>query len=157
VPDINPTDLLGFLIQDVARLMSRTFEQQRGELSITRSQARLLAYISLNEGAKQSEIAALMDVQKITLTKMTDDLEKKNLVERRADPADRRVRKLYMTEQAKPVLDGIWQRLLDVSAIALSPVPKARRKQLLVDLMSIRKHLLQTILLTTEQENKVRS
>jgi len=157
VPDIDPTDLLGFLIQDVARLMSRTFEQQHGELSITRSQARLLAYISLNEGAKQSDIALLMDVQKITLSKMTDDLETKNLVERRADPTDRRVRKLYMTADAKPVLEGIWQRLLDVSTIALSAVPKSRRRQFLVDLMSIREHLLRTLMLTTQQENTVQS
>ncbi len=152
----NPSDLLGFLIQDVARLMSRTFEQQHGDLPITRSQARLLAYISLNEGAKQSEIAALMDVQKITLTKMTNDLETKSLVERRTDPTDRRVRKLYMTEDAKPVLEGIWLRLLDVSTIALSAVPKNRRKQFLDDLMRVRMHLLQTTLLTTQQETRVK-
>lgn len=141
MPDINPSDLFGFLIQDMARLMSRLFEQQPGNLAISRAQARLLAFVYLYEGSKQAEIAALMDVQKITLTKMVDELETLQLLSRRADDSDRRVRRLFMESGAKSVLNDIWQRLAEVSDIALAPLPKARKAQFLKDLLAVRKHL----------------
>jgi MarR family transcriptional regulator for hemolysin len=139
----NPTNLFGFLSQDIARLLSQTFEQQTGELNISRVQARVLAYIAFYEGATQTTIAALMDVQKITLTKLADDLEHMNLIERRPDSSDRRVRRLYMAKDAGPVLDQIWERLSDVSAIALAPLSNARSKALIQDLIIVRDHLTQ--------------
>ena len=142
---IDPTDLFGFLIQDVARLMSRAFEKQPGDLEITRAQARLLAYVALSEGHKQTEIASLMDVQKITLTKMADELEAKGLIERHTDPDDRRVRRLFMAEGAKPVLQDIWKRLSKVSDIALSALPKARRKSFIADMVLVRDQLVRTL------------
>jgi len=142
---INPTDLFGYLIQDVARLMSRMFEKQPGDLKITRTQARLLAYVALNEGANQSEFATLMDVQKITLTKLVDELETRRLVDRRVDKEDRRVRRLYMATGARPVLDAIWQRLSKVSDIGLTALPEHRRENFLKDMIAVRNHLVKTL------------
>jgi len=142
VASIDPKNLFGFLVQDIARLMSRTFENQQGPIKVTRTQARVLAYISQFEGATQSEIAALMDVQKITLTKLVDSLEEMNLIERRADPADRRIRRLHMAANAHPVLEDIWRRLSDVSDIALMVLPLQRRKAFIQDMISVRRHLI---------------
>ncbi len=137
---IDPTNLFGFLIQDIARLLSRAFEQQASELNISRPQARLLAYVALSEGAKQTEIAALMDIQKITLTKLVDGLETMKLIERRPDPSDRRVRRLYMAAGAHSVLDNIWQLLSEVSNAALAPLSSERKLALIEDLATIRDH-----------------
>ena len=138
----DPTNLFGFLIQDLARLLSRTFEHIPGNLQVTRAQARVLAYVTLYKGATQTEIAALMDVQKIVVTKLVDELEQMELIERHPDPSDRRVRRLHVASHAGPVLDHIWQRLSEVSSIALAPLPAERAKILVQDLATIREHLM---------------
>jgi len=134
----DPTQLFGFLIHEIARLLSRAFEQQTSELKVTREQARVLAYIAVNEGAKQADIARLMDVQKIRITKLVDDLEQKGLIKRKPDPNDRRVKKLYIEDTAQVVLKSIWQRLSDVSDIALSAIPPDQRNVLVTQLSNVR-------------------
>ena len=140
--EINPSDLFGFTVQDLARLMSRLFEQQPGQLAISRTQARLLAFVYLYEGSKQSEIAALMDVQKITLTKLVDELEQRQLIKRVPDSCDRRVRRLFMEAGAQSLLEDIWHRLADVSDIALAPLGEERKQAFLNDLSLVRQNLL---------------
>ena len=140
--NIDPQNLFGFLVQDIARLMSRTFSNTEHGFEVTRAQARVLAYVSLLENANQSEIAALMDIQKIALTRLVDGLEEIGLIERRPDPADRRVRRLYMPPKAKQILDDIWRHLSDISDVALAALPANRRKAFIQDLVAIRLHLI---------------
>jgi len=144
MPKNDPTRLFGFLIHEIARLLSRAFEQQTNELNVTREQARVLAYIAMNEGAKQADIAKLMDVQKIRITKLVDDLEQLKLIRRQSDPDDRRVKKLYVEDDAQIVLEGIWQRLSDISDIALSSIPTQERKKLVNHLSTVRDILIES-------------
>ena len=144
MPKNDPTRLFGFLIHEIARLLSRAFEQQTNELNVTREQARVLAYIAMNEGAKQADIAKLMDVQKIRITKLVDDLEQLKLIRRQSDPDDRRVKKLYVEDDAQIVLEGIWQRLSDISDIALSSIPTQERKKLVNHLSAVRDILIES-------------
>lgn len=140
--NIDPQNLFGFLVQDLARLMSRTFSNKQHGFEVTRAQARVLAYVSLLENANQSEIAALMDIQKIALTQLVDGLEEMGLIERRRDPNDRRVRRLHMPDKAKRVLNDIWHHLSDISDLALTALPANRRKAFIQDLAAIRLHLI---------------
>jgi MarR family transcriptional regulator for hemolysin len=49
------------------------------------------------EGLKQSELAEMLDLQPITLTRLLDRLCASGLIERRPDPNDRRANRLYLT------------------------------------------------------------
>ena len=49
---------------------------------------------SISEGLKQSELAEMLDLQPITLTRLVDRLCANGMVERRADPNDRRAKRL---------------------------------------------------------------
>jgi len=152
----DPTDLLGFLIHDLSRLMSRVFERQPGTLKISRTQARVLAYVALYEGANHSEIAGMMDVQKIVLTKLVDDLEAQALIVRRLDQSDRRVKRLYMAPGAQPVLAAIWEQLSVVSDIGLAALPtKKRQADFLRDLRSVRRHLMDSLNNTQESGTRL--
>lgn len=99
-------DGVGFLIADVARLLRRRFAGQlkAGAADLTLAQARALVYISRREGLRQVELAAVLEVQPITLARIVDQLDAAGLVERRADPGDRRAYQLYLRPAARPKL-----------------------------------------------------
>ncbi len=48
----------------------------------------------------------MLEIEPITLVRLLDKLEAAGLVERRPDPNDRRVRRLYLTEATGPLLDA---------------------------------------------------
>ena len=74
---------------------------------MTRAQWAVLARLESNEGLKQSELADMLDLQPITLTRLVDRLCASGLIERRADASDRRVKRLYLTSQARPLMDRL--------------------------------------------------
>ncbi len=98
---------LGFLLADASRLMRRAFEQQITGSTLTLGQARALAQVARNEGCRQVELAERLEIKPITLARLLDQLEQAGLVERRADPDDRRAYRLYLREQADQALDDI--------------------------------------------------
>ena len=99
----------GFLVHDVSRLIKRRFDRQARQtgLPITRRQAAVVLYIARNEGVSQTEVATWLDLEPIALVRMLDKLTEERLVERRAHPTDRRVRTLWLTPAACPVVTQI--------------------------------------------------
>ena len=99
----------GFLVHDVSRLIKRRFDRKARQtgLPITRRQAAVMLYIARNEGVSQSEVATWLDLEPIALVRMLDKLNDEGLVERRAHPTDRRVRTLWLTPAARPVVAQI--------------------------------------------------
>jgi MarR family transcriptional regulator, transcriptional regulator for hemolysin len=99
----------GFLVHDVSRLIKRRFDRRARQtgLPITRRQAAVMLYIARNEGVSQTEVATWLDLEPIALVRMLDKLNDEGLVERRAHPTDRRVRTLWLTPVARPVVTQI--------------------------------------------------
>lgn len=98
------TDSLGFLISDISRLMRRRFDERARLIGVTRAQWRTLSILKRHEGSNQGMLADLLEIEPITVGRMIDRLEEAGLVERRRDPADRRVWRIHLTEAAQPVL-----------------------------------------------------
>jgi MarR family transcriptional regulator for hemolysin len=99
----------GFLVHDVSRLIKRRFDRRARliGLPITRRQAAVVLYVARNEGVSQAEVASWLDLEPIALVRMLDRLNEEGLVERRAHPTDRRVRTLWLTPAARPVVTQI--------------------------------------------------
>src|SRR6187431_2870949 len=96
-----------FTISDVGRLL-RTYADQMARLhGMTRAQWAVLLRLERREGLKQSDLADDLDIQPITLTRLVDRLCANGLIERRADPDDRRAKRLYLTPQARPLMDRL--------------------------------------------------
>jgi MarR family transcriptional regulator for hemolysin len=68
----------------------------------------VLVRLERSEGLKQSELADMLDIQPITLTRLIDRLCDSGLIERRADPSDRRVKRLFLMPAARPLLDRLF-------------------------------------------------
>jgi len=95
----------GFLLHDIARLLRKRYEQRARPLGLTRAQWQVLAHLQRHEGINQSGLAELLEIEPITIARLVDRMEEAGLVHRRADPADRRANRLFLTERAKPMLE----------------------------------------------------
>jgi DNA-binding MarR family transcriptional regulator len=95
---------LGFLLGDTSRLIRRVCAIYLEEHQLTLAQMRALMYVARREGVRQVELADLLEVQPITLARLIDQLAETGLVERRADPKDRRAFQLFLTEAAIPII-----------------------------------------------------
>lgn len=100
-------DRLGMLISTVARMKRTRFDNCAREIGLTRPQWRTLNGIKYQPGINQSQLAALLEVGHITVTRQLDSLESLGWVERRPDPADRRSWLLYLTPKVAPIFDQI--------------------------------------------------
>jgi DNA-binding MarR family transcriptional regulator len=133
----------GFLVQDVARLLRRHFERRarQGGLPITRRQAAVMIYVSRHEGACQAEVAVRLDLEPISLVRMLDKLCEEGMMERRAHPTDRRVRTLWLTAAARPVLESILRINQAIRAEAFAGMSLATRDAVLDALAQIKDNL----------------
>jgi MarR family transcriptional regulator, transcriptional regulator for hemolysin len=132
---------VGFLAADISRLMRTEFDRQVGALGVTRAQWMVLARLARKPGCSQTELAEMMEVERATAGRLLDRLEENGLVRREADPADRRIRrvfptKLAATEQARMriVADGIVDD-------ALSTLTPPEREALIELLSAVRAQL----------------
>src|SRR5476651_974058 len=110
---------MAFTIMDVARLIKTYADQRARQFGISRAQWAVLIRIARTEGLKQSELAEMLDLQPITLTRLLDRLADNGLIERRADPNDRRANRLYLMPAAKPLRDQLAELGADMMETVL--------------------------------------
>src|SRR4051794_5060808 len=143
-----------FTISDVGRLL-RTYADQKARLhGQTRAQWAVLLKLERHEGLKQSDLAEYLDIQPITLTRLVDRLCDNGLIERRADPTDRRAKRLFLTPAARPLLDRIETQVEAVAETVLAGVDPAAVGVLLTQLGLARENLRQAIAAKTPQDDK---
>lgn len=99
--------------QRAARSLARRFDEALRPVGLTSGQFSLL--MSLNRPAPPSigSVAALLAMDRTTLTANLKPLERRGLVETAVDPADRRGRLLSLTEGGRALLRSavpIWER-----------------------------------------------
>jgi MarR family transcriptional regulator, transcriptional regulator for hemolysin len=118
---------LGYLIHDVSRLRRMMFDRALAPLGITRSQWWVLAFISRKDGLPQTRLANELDVGKVAVGALIDRLETSGFVIRQADPVDRRVKRVYVTKQARGFLEKLRKETDKFNAKIVSGID---RKQL---------------------------
>ncbi len=134
-------DTLGFLLADVSRMMRRVSQKRLEGSSMTLAQARALVYVSRNEGMRQIDLAEMLEVQPITLARLIDQLASSGLVERRADPADRRAYQLFLLPAAAPRLAAIKKVAATVWADALQGLSEQQAADVIFALQTMRNNL----------------
>src|ERR1700758_4579188 len=126
----------GFLVHDVARLFGRRFNQRALLfLGLTRAQCQVLGYLARNEGINQAGLADLLEIKPMTLVRQIDRMEEDGWIERRPDPADRRARRLVLTEKARLILARILDLSNEVRTEAFAGLSEAEGRYL-IDLLA---------------------
>ena len=100
-------ETLPFEIGETAHALRKAFDRRAVGLGVTRAQWKLLFRLERHPGLRQIELADMLDIEPITLSRIVDRLEEGGLVERLADPADRRAWRLHVTARAQPLIEKL--------------------------------------------------
>lgn len=95
---------LAFLLSQVGIHASRRFAERIAEVDLNPPLFRVLNLVDAAEGRSQQAIGQAIEVPASRMVALVDELEQRGLVERRPDPADRRVRALYLTRKGRQTL-----------------------------------------------------
>jgi len=134
MPQIPLSREIGVSLNDVARMLRTFADQKARQFGISRAQWIVLMRLDRSEGLKQSELAEILDLQPISLTRLLDRLAESGLIERRPDPHDRRANRLYLTSAARPLLKQLAALGEDLMETVLQNVDAASQERLLRDL-----------------------
>lgn len=101
----------------------------------------MLAKVERSEGMKQSELAELLEMQPITLTRLIDKLCDNDWIERRSDATDRRVKRLHLRKAGRQLLGKMSGLKSELTANALESINPADAHRLLTQLETIKENV----------------
>lgn len=120
------------------RMWRRLLDERLRCSGQTQPRWRVLAWARLVPGIKQAELAQRMSISGPTLVRILDALAAQGMIERRDDPADRRVKEIHLTAAAEPVVLYITEEVRSIRAAVLDGVSEAELRSCLDLLARIR-------------------
>jgi len=130
-------DLLAAL-HDVARL-ARVIADKRARMhDMTRAQWVMMLWLERKPGINQKELSDLLEVEPITVARLVDRLEQRGMVERRADPTDRRIWRLHLLPEALPLLEEIKAERAEIAELIAEGIDKATLGTMMQGLLRMR-------------------
>lgn len=139
--DYVPEQSLGFILNDVARLLRRNFNRRIQTLGLTQTQWQALVQIAIRQGMRQSELADILEVQPISVARLIDRMQSAGWVERRPDATDRRAINLYLTDKVEPILKDLKKHALEVRGEALAGISEKEQEMMMKNLLLMRGNL----------------
>ena len=144
-------------IMDVARMLRTYADQRARQFGISRAQWVVLIRLDRSEGLKQSELAEILDLTPISLTRLLDRLAENGLIERRADPNDRRANRLYLTPAARPLIEQLAKLGTDMMETVLDGLDGKANERLLRDLTLMKDNLRAAIGRSSTEQQSVKA
>ena len=107
LPPLDLDSLPGHDIRRLHQIAVALFMQETESFGITPVQFAALQAVHNVPGTDQRTLARTIGFDTSTIAGVIDRLEARGLVERRADPRDRRIWRLHLTDEADPILQDI--------------------------------------------------
>jgi DNA-binding MarR family transcriptional regulator len=115
-------ETLPFEVGETAHALRKAFDRRAVGLRVTRAHGKLRFKLTRYPGLRQIELADMLDIEPITLSRIIDRLEEGGLVERVADPADRRAWRLHVTVKAQPLVEKLRALASEMTANAFAGI-----------------------------------
>ena len=109
-------DLVGHWVSKLCKGMQALREQELRAIGLHRGQASILWQLRRGEGVTQVDLAGRLDLTRASITSTLSRMEERGWVRRAADPKDRRVLRVHLTEAGKQLaeeLTSILRRIED--------------------------------------------
>lgn len=94
-----------YMMHELSRLISTHVDRAMTDLRLTHAQWWALMHVYQREGSTQTELAEIMQMGRPAAGKLLERLEAKHWIERRPDPGDSRVRRVYLRNEVVPVFE----------------------------------------------------
>jgi DNA-binding MarR family transcriptional regulator len=118
----------------VAERLQQQWAAHAAAVGLSTAQVRALLQMEPGTAVPMRSLAARLDYDASNLTTLVDRLEQRGIVERRADPGDRRVKVLALTEEGARVRADFWHALVeDPGPLAPLDVGELRSLRSLLD------------------------
>lgn len=107
-------ETLDFLLAQVCRLHHARAHTLLESLGLYCGQPPMLYALWEQDGLTHGELAARLHVRPATMTKMVRRMEKAGFIERRPDPDDQRVSRVYLTDAGRAIqreVRQVWSTL----------------------------------------------
>ncbi len=111
---------IGHLLSQVCKLKHHRMHKLLEGLGLYRGQPHMLRSLWKQDGVTHSELAGVLNRSPSTITNTIKRMEKAGFVERRPDPTDERVSRVYLTDaghDVKTSVEDVW-RIFEEQAFA---------------------------------------
>lgn len=126
-PRVDLDSLPGHHIRRLQQIAVAIFLQETEGLNVTPVQYAALQTVADQPGVDQRTLARTIGFDTSTIGGVIDRLEARGLVQRNADPEDRRVRRLTLTAPGQALLARVVPAMQRAQLRMLEPLPAAER------------------------------
>lgn len=140
---------IGYLINKTALRFKINVLQlfKEKSFSITPEQFGILFFLSKENGMYQRQLAKVLLKDRPNITRLVDILEEKNFVWREADPQNRRIIKVFITEEGRKEVEKVHPHLLEIN--------KKATKEITEEEMETFKKVLEKICINIDEDFKL--
>ena len=128
----------GFALRMASNAATQRFHQVMRPFHIRPAQFSTLILIHANPGVRQRDICEALRIEKANFVGLLDTLERRKLVDRRADPNDRRRYAIHLTKEGEALLRKAVRAHDRMEAGLEELLPARGRKEFLANLARIK-------------------
>jgi DNA-binding MarR family transcriptional regulator len=125
-----PFRSVAFLLSSLGFAVSRNFHRVLEPLELEPGEFALLRAVSASDGEPQNALAERLHISPSWMVAIVDELERRELLERRPHARDRRVRNLHLTAAGKKLLRQAERQAQQLDLQVTAPLSAAELQQL---------------------------
>lgn len=122
---------VAFMLSSLGYAISRHFHEILDPLELEPGEFALLRAVATSDGEAQNALAERLHISPSWMVAIVDDLEQRDLLERRPHARDRRVRNLHLTAAGKKLLRQAERKAEEFDSRVTEPLSEAELDQLL--------------------------
>ena len=122
---------VAFGLSSLGYAVSKGFKEILVPFELHPREFAVLRTVDVEEGQTQQALADRLQIPRSRMVGIVDELEARALLERRPNPADRRVREIYVTEAGRSVLTQAFEQAVAYERHVTEPLAAEEREQLL--------------------------
>jgi DNA-binding MarR family transcriptional regulator len=119
------------MLSSLGYAVSRRFHHVLAPLELEPSQFAVLRAVGFSQGQSQQALAQQLNISPSHMVAIVDELERRELVERRPQSSDRRVRTLHLTKAGEKLLAQAFELATQFEQLVSKPFTAKERTQLL--------------------------
>lgn len=132
---------IAILIHDVARQLRVLIDSKVEPFNLTRLKWQALGILDRKDGISQAELAERLDLDRSSVGRLLERMEVRGFIRRERDDADRRIVRVFIENDAKPLLEDLENISEEVKMQATEDLSKDEQDQLINILLKMKSNL----------------